>query len=232
MNSSSRAHNLNFFAALIGLFLTPLATITKLLEAKKYHFAILMVGLLLVVVFAPFAIRLYTQKHSMYRLDVLQSFVLATTIAFFLFILFEYLFLRVMGVKPHIPGFISVVCFSLAPIIIMILMIYTLNFWASGSAQYLSFFLNGHATLSPACVNAAFWVKTVCCILSGIVFMYGIKICGNNLFTSNALIITLFSAAPLFAAFFLSIVMADFIIPGTANIYRQLITTPTYLLNV
>ena len=232
MSSPSKPLDLNFFSAFFGLVLAPPETTANLLRAKKYHFAVLMLVFLLTVVFTPFAVRIYTANHFLYKLDVLRSFVLATTIGFFLFILFEVLFLRFLGIRPRLANLISVICFALAPILMLVLVIYVLNIWASGTTHYLTFFLNGHASVSAACIRAAFWAKTVCFILSGLVFMYGIKYSGDDMYTSNALIVTIFSLIPLLAAFFLGVIITDFALPGTANMYRQLITTPTYLLNV
>jgi len=232
MNASSKPYDLNFVAAILGLSLAPTETVRNLLRAKKYHFAPLMLALLTGTVFLPLIVRYYTASQFLYKLEVLKSFVLATVISFLLFIFLEALFLRALGVKPGMPDLVSVICFSLGPVTTLVLIIYLLNIWASGTTDYLTFFLSGHAALSSFCITFAFWAKVVCFILSALVFMYGLKYCGEDMYTINAMIITIFSVIPLYCAFFLGVVIADIILPGTTNIYRQLITTPTYLLNV
>jgi hypothetical protein len=230
---ASKARKITFAGAFLGLLLAPRDTMTKVLFAKKYHFGIMMLVLLLLVIFTPFFVQLRLKHISLYKGNYLKSVVLVSTIAFFLFIFLENIFLRILSLKVSLPGLACAVALCLAPIILMILLIYTLNIHAAqGSFDYMTVALAGFAREDAGYGRALTWIVWMGGFMIFMDFLYALKYLGGDMFTANAAIITLLSVIPLFGAVLISIVMANIFLPGTVDLYRELIVRPGAILNV
>ena len=148
-----------------------------------------------------------------------------------LFVFLEALFLRIFAIRPSFAKLAASVCYSLMPLIAVFLVMYVINYLASGSVAYLTIVLNGYAAENVAYKQIVPWVVTVGFGLSFIVFVHALKALGD-LYSANALMIAALSLLPLVAAFAVAVVSADFLLKGLSGVFQEILMTPSSMLGV
>jgi hypothetical protein len=222
---------MTFLDAFVGLIIAPMETTHLLLTEENPRFGFSMLAMLFVTVFVPVALHYHEHKRQLYQPEAIAGLVLVLLLSLIVFVLLERLLLLFIGVRVSVRTLLTAVCYCLAPLILTILFMYLMNYLASGSLSYLTFVLNGYAAKEDKFLALIPWIITFGIITAYLEFTFALRAM-TGMFLSNAFIVALISAIPLYLSLIISVLMANLIYPGSMDAFLQILYDPSSILRV
>ena len=224
-------HEISFLAAFLGLVIAPYETTETLLTMPRPKYGLRVVLTLFMTILIPIAAQMHYYQRNLYHPKAIASLMIVIILTIVIFTLLENVFLRIIGIKVNLAKLTSTVCYSIAPLVVLIWIMYLLNYLATGNLSFLTIVLNGQAAEDQSYTNVIPWALTFGVGATFFVFFFAIRFLGDLFFT-NALIITFLSLIPFYAAFVVGVLCGELINPGTLESLRDMLETPMSMINI
>ena len=221
----------SLIGTVVGLICAPKSTCEILLKAKRPRHVVSILALLYLIILAPIVITSFTTNQPLYNTNSIAVLFAVFTIGLILFIIFEYLFLRLMAVKITIPRLTAAIVYSLIPLIGIILAMYVLNYCFNDNLIYISFVLNGLARGNPAANAFIPWILYIGAITSFLIYFFSLHAISEMLYPSS-FITALLSVLPMALAALVASLISSVLIPGSVNKFISILQSPTSILGV
>ncbi len=219
---------LTFSEALVGLMLEPGNTTETLLNKENPPYSASFLALLMLSIFIPIVAQLVKYDMTIYNPEAIVSLVMVVVFTLLIFVFLELLFLRMFGIEASLRKVFAAASYCCAPILLALWLIYAFNYLSTGRLSILQFLLTGYVDSGDSFMRILPLAVLIAHINVLLVFCYGIRALGN-LYTVNAMVFTLFSVLPFYAALFVGVSLGDRINPGTIDIFMKVISSPASL---
>ncbi|MCB0336806.1 MAG: hypothetical protein KDD62_10895 [Bdellovibrionales bacterium] len=219
---------ISFPTAMLGLFIAPADTMSALIQGGVARKGILFLFFFFVILFGPFVTWYLISGKFMYKPEVVLCLTLFVLLTLFVFVFCEKALLWLLAVKIPIVTLTHIACYCLSSLMLSVLLIYGLNYWASGgeSIEYLTFFPQGFARMGEKQAGYLPMLLNLGSVYMGIQFCAGLRVAGNLLWTS-AFFITILSLIPFLSGVVLSLLLAEQVYPGFIELMRTTYSMPS-----
>lgn len=203
-----------FIEALFGLLLTPRSVAEQLFAEENPPYVYTFFLIFILTIFVPMTVQIVLLELLQYRLDFFLSTLLVVTLSLMIFVLYEAVFLRLIGVAVEVNQMIAAIAYSLTPLMIIIWIFYGLNIYFDGSLSVFTILLTDSGSLNPSLVGLIPYLILVAQIGLILTFYCCLREIGD-LYTSSALMVSILSMLPSYIALLSGILVAELAFPDT-----------------
>ena len=215
---------------LLGLLLDPRTTLERLLLEPKPPYLLRIVGLLLIVAFAPFLYQLWKLNFGHYFIQLAGALFAHIITMIALFIALEVVLFLLFGIECGAQKVSAVVIYSLAPLLMAISILYISNVSSAGSVSIVELFFRGGHPPTNAFLRFLPLALAITQISVIVVFFLGVRTAGN-VHSITALCLSVLSLFPLMVAFTGGLLVAEVVYPGAIDVVTSFFSDPKAFLS-
>lgn len=216
--------------ALVGLIVRPGHAVESLFAEQRVRHLASMALLIWMLLALPAIAHFASFRFNVYRPEAVFVSGLVASLTLALFVPLLYTYLRIASLPVSILQVMGMVVYALVPMTLFVSALYLLNFALLGNTALLARVIAGKS------VHQHFVVRLIplVFVLSNYyvirVFVSAMRVL-CSLPVTAALLTGFFALAPLYLAFFLSIVLTDAAVPGAGLVMKNLLISPATALN-
>ncbi len=222
----------SLLGTIVRLIGSPKETTELLFDANhRPRHVVTILLLFYITLLAPIIKTAMVSQLTLYRPQVIPLLFVIPTITLVLFIILEKFFLFIFRVRVTVMHTTAAACYSLVPIIVMMLAMYIVNYIINGSSDYLAIMPTGQAVGNPHALIAMKYIFTIGPLLSLCIFGRSLTAI-TELFPHTAILATVLSIIPFTIALMGAVLISNIFIPDASIIFQQMINSPGSMLGV
>ncbi len=144
-----------------------------------------------------------------------------------IFVLFEVIFLRTVGVDASLSKVFATLAYAVTPLVLMLLIIYLFNYMANGRLSIITLILTGYSSVDDRFLTVLPIALIIAKLNFLLILFYSIKAMGE-LEILGAALLTICSILPLYLALIFALLIGELVTPGASDVFIRLIV-PTHL---
>lgn len=214
-----------FVSSFLGVAFEPSSAIEELFTEEAPPYSLPFLICLCCTIALPVIYQLAMFGMTTYRVDVMLSVAIIIAVTIGIFIIFESIFLAIVGISAPLPKLLAATAYATVPLTIALWLIYGFNYYYNGSLTLVTYLFSGHKSdVDPflKILPYALWIVNLWVLL---VFHYGLKTL-SKMGELTSSFTTLMSLAPFYAALLISLYVGNLLRPGTFEIFLNVFTNP------